>query len=124
LYTNDDEPAVQRLALEANRSIISFTRLPNGEAFVVAWHHQDGWAGENFTVPGALFPDREYVISTHDPGNTGRPARLTMYLPPTAQHPTMIADEYGAYHVPLGTQFSTPMGKLTRTKVLKSKVKP
>lgn len=119
IFTQMEIPALEKLGQANGRMLISYTRLPNGEAFAVSWVHTDWIGGKDFTVPGALYDDKEFVISTDDPDRTGRPARLTMYQGLTSEQPIMLATEYGAYAMPLGTKFSKPMGKLTRTKVLK-----
>jgi hypothetical protein len=83
VFSRAEMNVLDELAKSAGRTIFSFTRLPNGEAFVASWVHQD-WIGEDFTVPGALFADKELVISTDDPNHTGRPVRFTMYTPFTS----------------------------------------
>lgn len=119
VFSRAEKHVLDELAKSAGRTIFSFTRLPNGEAFVASWSHQDWIGGEDFTVPRVFDADIEYVISTDDPNHTGRPARFTMYQEPNDRRPTMIADEYGAYIVSLGTRFPKPMGMLSRNKVLK-----
>jgi hypothetical protein len=118
LFTKDDEQDARVVAERANRSMVSYTRLPNGDAFFVTWHHGEKWNGESFVAPGVLRDDCELVVSRRDPDDTGRPVRFTMFVP-APNRTTMMADEFGAYYVPKGTKFAEPMGRFTRTKLLK-----
>jgi hypothetical protein len=117
LFTREEKRTVEELSEAQGRTLISYTRLPNGDAFIVTSAHED-WIPQSFRMPGVLFPDREYVVATDDPNNTGRPARVTIYVEPKESLP-LIAWEYGAYWVPLGTKFREPMGTITRAKLLK-----
>jgi hypothetical protein len=118
VFTALGKEAMLASAKSAERSIVSYTMLPNGEAFVVSWVHEK-WDREWFTSPGVLDrEDLQYVVSKHDPTNSGRPARFTWFIDPTAEHP-MLVDEFGAYSAPLDMKFDEPMGLLSRNKVLK-----
>ena len=120
MFTKEDKRTVEELSQTEGRTLVSYTRLPNEDAFIVISAHED-WIPRSFTIPGALYPDREAVISTDDPGNTGRPARCMLYI--DKEFP-MIAWECGAYWVPIGTKFLGPITKITRTDLLKrSKIK-
>lgn len=120
VFAGYDRTAMNKLATAAGRTIISFTPLPNGESFVVSYCHEP-WQGEPFTAPGFLGRDGQYVVAPDDPTNSGRPARITLFLEPTPAHPTLVVDEFGAFHAPLDMQFDRPMGKFSRTEVLKAR---
>jgi hypothetical protein len=109
--------ATYALAQSSGRTIVSYTAIPNGEAFVVSWVHEK-WNGEPFTFPGIFDRDDQCVISKYDPTNSGRPNRFTLFLDPTDNQP-MIVDEFGAYFAPLDTQFVEPMGSFTDRNVKK-----
>ena len=117
LYAYRDQDEAHQMAEAAGRSLISYTRLPNGEAFLVT-SIEVPWIGEDFTAPGVLFPHQQMVISRHDPDGTGRPQRFTRFLHATDDRP-LIAEEFGAYSVPLGTKLPKPTATLTPMKVLK-----
>ena len=116
-FCGSNEEAIRRAAESTGRTIVSFTTLPNGDAFVVTWMHHP-WNGESFVAPGLFDRTDQYVISKSDPSGTGRPARFTMFIDPTSEHP-MLVDEYGAYTAPLDTEFSEQMGSFSRQKVIK-----
>ena len=117
VFTRLSELEMHALAARHGRQIIDQTTLPNGEVFVTTRLHAP-WNGEPFTIPGAFDREGQYVVSRHDPDNTGRPARFTMFIEPTNELP-MCVDEFGAYAAPLNMQFSEPMAQFTRTAVLK-----
>jgi hypothetical protein len=119
-YSRLNRQDMQAAAAAANRTLLSHTLLPSGEAFTVTWLHEP-WLGEPFRVPGLLHADCEYFISTLDPENTGRPARFERLLPVREGIPP-IAEEFGAYKVPLGTTPPEPMDVMQRDKVLKRRV--
>lgn len=119
VFTGLDRTAMNQLAVAAGRTIVNFTPLPNGESFVVSYCHEP-WQGEPFVAPGFLGRDGQYVVAPDDPSNSGRPARITLFLEPTSAHPMLIIDEFGAFHAPLDMQFSQPMGRFSRNEVLKS----
>jgi hypothetical protein len=124
VFSRTSADMLEEMLTSSGHTLISYTVLGNGEAFIVSAAHQDWIGGEDFTIPGALDPKKEYVISTEDPDGTGRPARFTRYENPNEQWSMMIASEFGAYPVPLGTKFSKPMGTFRRDKILKSSRKP
>jgi hypothetical protein len=97
------------------REVLSYSKLPNGEAFVVMKTTGE-WTGEDFVAPGIINDDKQYVVSREDPENTGRPGRLSMFVPHEVGFLQVF--EYGAYQVPLEATFSKPMGRLTRTKLV------
>ena len=118
VFTALSEEAILAMAKSAGRSVVSYTTLPNGEAFVVSWVHAK-WDREWFTFPGAFDrEDSQYVISRHDPTSSGRPSRFTLFIDPTPEHP-MLVDEFGAYSAPLDMKFDEPMGSFARNKVHK-----
>jgi len=117
IFTRDNEDRTRELANSNSRELLSYTVLPNEEAFCVT-KTNGRWTGENFVVPGVIDDDKQYVISRDDPQNTGRPARFSTYR--QLNNGTVLeAWEYGAYQVPLDAEFSKPMGRLTRTKLLR-----
>lgn len=111
-FSGAGEKTTRAMAESTGRRIVSYTDLPNGEAFVVTWMHHE-WNGESFTAPGLLGTPGQYVV------NSGRPARLALFLEPTKARPIMLVDEYGTYSAPLDAEFSEPMGSLTSQKVTK-----
>jgi hypothetical protein len=94
VFSGCGEDGTYALAKSSGRMIVSYTPLPNGEAFVVSWVHEK-WNGESFTVPGLFEIETQYVISRQDPMMSGRPTRFTLYIDPTNERP-MIVDEFGA----------------------------
>jgi hypothetical protein len=81
-FSGAGEEATRAMAETTGRTIVSYTDLPNGEAFVVtSMHHQ--WNGESFTIPGMLDQPGQYVVAKSDPSNSGRPTRFTMFIDPT-----------------------------------------
>ena len=116
VFTQENQQAVETIAAAAQRKLISYTRLPNGDAFVVSSTSGE-WKGENFTAAVNFQKERDFVVSREDPERTGRPARFTTFNQPKDGEP-MLVWEYGAYTVPKGTIFDQPMGKFTSTTVL------
>lgn len=119
-YTQMNRRDAEAAAAATNRTLLSHTLLPSGEAFTVTWLHEP-WLGEPFRVPGLLYADCEYFISRLDLENTGRPVRFLRILPASDGVPS-IAEDFGAYKVPLGTTPPETMGVLQRNKVLKRRV--
>ena len=62
-------------------------------------------------------------MSNHDPANTGRPVRLTLYHSAKDGYP-MIVDEIGGYYAPLDEPLPEPMGTVSRTRIRKSSKRP
>jgi len=116
IFSSRSERAAADGAVAAGRTVLSQTVLPNGELFSVTWLHEP-WFGESFKMPGVLHDDKEYVVSEHDPNNTGRPARVTRLI--LKEGVPAIAEEFGAYQMPLDSQVVKTAGVLTRTKILK-----
>jgi len=119
-YSRMNRQDTEAAAAAANRTLLSYTMLPSGEAFTVTWLHEP-WHGTPFRVPGMLHDDCEYFISTLDPENTGRPARFMRLIRQREGIPP-IAEDFGAYKVPLGTTPPEPMDVMQRDKVLKRRV--
>jgi hypothetical protein len=115
VFSREDYETTSARAGDSLRQILSYSKLPNGEAFVVT-RTTGEWTGEDFVAPGLINDDKQYVVSREDPENTGRPGRLSMYV----HHEVGFLQvfEYGAYQVPLDAKFSKPMGRLTRTKLV------
>lgn len=82
VFSGLSEQEVNALAQASGRTVVSYTKLPNNEAFVVTWVHES-WEGKPFTVPGAFDRNDQLVISKHDPLHTGRPVRFTIFIAPT-----------------------------------------
>ncbi len=95
LFTLEPESIVREKMELANRPIHTYTKLPNGEAFVVTSRVAE-FTGENFRVPPSHHEKHNIVFSSEDPENTGRPIRITIYTNP-ADGDRMIAWEYGGY---------------------------
>jgi len=115
-YTRDGDTETKDHASANSRELLSYTVIPNGEAFCVS-KTAGLWTGENFVVPKAIDDDKQFVISRDDPQNTGRPARFSTFR--QINNGTILEVwEYGAYQVPLDAEFLTPMATLTRTKLL------
>jgi hypothetical protein len=104
--------SIENFAQRHGRTIVDYAVLPNGEMFVVTWLHTE-WRGEAFTIPGIFGYAGNYVVSRHDPLNTGRPARFTLFLPPERGRQHMHVDEFGAYAAPAGLMLNEPMGRFT-----------
>jgi hypothetical protein len=117
-FSGAGDNATEKMAEATRRTIVSLTRLPNGDAFVVTWAHCD-WTQDSFTVPGLFDQPGQHVISRSDPLGSGRPVRFLRFIDPTPEWPIMTIDEFGAYPAPLDMEFSEPMGSLSRNKVLK-----
>ena len=117
VFSGLSEQEIDALAQTSGRSVVSYTALPNNEAFVVTWLHHK-WDREPFTFPGVFDRNDQLVISKHDPLNTGRPVRFTIFSGPTNNQPITV-DEFGAYYGPLDMQFDEPMGSFTNRQVKK-----
>lgn len=117
LFTRDDEQETRKHATAHNRELLSYSVLPNDDAFAITKTTGE-WKGEDFVAEGIIEDNKKYVISRDDPNNTGRPARFSTFR--RINGGTVLEVwEYGAYKVPLDTAFSKPMGRFTRTKLLK-----
>jgi hypothetical protein len=117
-FSGTSDSATREMAGATGRTVVSLTRLPNGDAFVVTWVHCE-WPHESFTVPGLFNQPGQHVISRSDPLKTGRPVRFMRFIDPTPEWPIMTIDEFGAYPAPLDMEFSEPMGSFNPNKVLK-----
>jgi hypothetical protein len=84
-FSGAGEETTRIMAKSTGRTIVSFTNLPNGEAFVVTWMHHP-WNGESFTMPGLFDKPDQYVVSKSDPSGSGRPAGFTLFIDPTEEH--------------------------------------
>jgi hypothetical protein len=77
-YTCELESDV-RLAFESRkeRTLMNYLLLPSGEALISSYYHSE-WDNRDLRSPtrrGSIFPD--LLFSERDPGNTGRPVRIT-----------------------------------------------
>lgn len=117
-FSGAGEEMTRKMAETTGRTIVSFTDLPSGEAFVLTWFHAP-WHRESFVVPGLFGQPGQYVISKSDPFGSGRPTRFTWFIEPTNEWPIMTVDEFGTYSATLDAKFSEPMGFFTPQKVRK-----
>jgi hypothetical protein len=95
MFTLDTEEDFHNAALQGNRIVVLFFRLPNGEAFAVL-RRDAAFGGGNFRVPASHHKNQDIVFSTTDPANTGRPLRMTLFNNPR-DNDRMTAWEYGGY---------------------------
>jgi hypothetical protein len=116
IFTWDTEQDLQNVALQGNRIVVLYARLPNGEGFAVV-RRDAAFGGENFRVPASHQQNQDILFSTADPANTGRPVQMTLFNNPL-NNDRMTAWEYGGYRsnrlLPGLSGFST----LTRNEVL------
>jgi hypothetical protein len=95
LFTKEAENDLRAAAAAGNRTIISLTNLPCGEAFVVMSRHAT-WQHEDFYVPASHHQTQDLLFTKDDPGSTGRPVRFRMYNHPK-DGDSMIGWEFAGY---------------------------
>lgn len=103
-FTKDSEATLREaLASEpANleHKLLSYRRLPNGEAFCITSWHSDK-AHKVFRALAAPHDVRDLLILPLDPDNTGRPVRLTLFSNPKDGDLMSVWELGGYWHTPL-----------------------
>ncbi len=95
-FTNETTETVRRKLARCNEmNLIASHSLENGELFTIASYTID-WKNRDIIVPSSHHEKADLVFSQHDPANTGRPLRLTMYNNPQDCDAIMI-QELGGY---------------------------
>ena len=100
-FTSELRETLIAISPKGGRELISYTRLPNNDAFAVSIRHAT-WDGEDFGMPASHHETRDFIFSRSDPDNTGRPIRLTVNDNPK-DGDCMFAWEFGGYPAPNGT---------------------
>jgi hypothetical protein len=96
--------------------VLSYTLLPNGEAFVVISRFVS-WEEKPFLVPASHHQKCDYIFADDDPHKTGRPARFVAFSNPK-DGDRMLAWEYGGYLLASGmNRSSEPIATFRRTRV-------
>lgn len=95
-YTWESESAVIAAFRNNDRKIISYTKLSDGDAFILHYYHAD-WENRDLRIPsshGSAFP--HLLFSASDPRDTGRPIRLR-FGPPPKDGDALVLQELGGY---------------------------
>jgi hypothetical protein len=98
LYYTREPVQTARVGTEPYGQLLSYTALPNGEAFVAVSFHTT-WEGKPLRVPASHHQAQDYLFADSDPCGTGRPARIVVFSHPR-DGDRMLAWEYGGYKVP------------------------
>ena len=103
-FTNETE-ATLREWLEAEpatleHKLVTYEKLQNGEAFSISSWHSDK-ADKVFRVPAARHDQRDFLVLPHDPDNTGRPVRLTLFSNPQDGNLMSVLELGGYWHAPI-----------------------
>jgi hypothetical protein len=79
MFTREDESIIRDQiaadAPEVSHRLVAYNRLPKGEAFcLTSWFSNQG--EEDLVMPASHDEQRTLIISSEDPGATGRPVRF------------------------------------------------
>jgi hypothetical protein len=95
-FTHETEDTVrEKFAKIEEKDLINSHCLQNGELFAIASCALD-WKTRDIVVPSSHHEKADLVFSQHDPANTGKPIRLTMYNN-TQDGDAMMIQELGGY---------------------------
>jgi hypothetical protein len=75
-YTCESETSVRSAFCSGDRHLLTYTPLPQGEAFLISYYHAD-WVNKDLRSPKgekSVFPD--LLFSADDPDDTGHPVRI------------------------------------------------
>ncbi len=89
------EPEIELLKLMGKERVVTYTSLPNGEAFVLAQRSATG-EKDDFYVDAYQPNDEPIIFSARDDGGTGRPIRFAAFSTPK-DGDRMYVWEFGGY---------------------------
>ena len=95
-YTLEAENTIMAVFQSNGRNLVSYTRLPSGEAFFISYYYSD-WENNDIrspTVKGSVFPN--LLFSPNDTRDTGRPVRIR-FGPAPKDGDALILQELGGY---------------------------
>lgn len=93
LFTREPETELRKLM--GNERVVTYTSLPNGEAFVLAQRSAIG-EQDDFYVDASQPDDESLIFSARDDGGTGRPIRFAAFSSPR-NGDRMYVWEFGGY---------------------------
>jgi hypothetical protein len=97
-FTNESEAAVLSDLATAQKTLMSFTKISDTEAFFT-FSYSGQWQNSDLRSPAAadsIFPD--LIFSKNDPSDTGRPVRIRIATQPNDGDCVLI-QELGGYRV-------------------------
>jgi hypothetical protein len=116
LFTLEAENDLRKAAAVGNRTVVSYTELPCGEAFAVMSRHAT-WEHEDFYVPASHHEEQDWLFTKHDPDATGWPVRFSMFTNPKDGE-SIMGWEFGGYKQPPAERPN--LGVFRRQTVLKT----